>query len=1031
MLQVTGYPTLQEGLQYLKQYVSAAEERGERVTVFCEDRLTLRAEKSICEALGGTFSTSVTTFARFLRFNGKTLSKQGSVMVVGRLLSEYENRLKCLSFHSGAKNGAAAVYEMLSQLFASKVTGEMLLNALPEDGLLRDKLTDLALLYEKYAAFLTQNGYVDENRYLSLLPAAISKSPVIRGETVIFLGFSSFTAQALDGVRAACETAKNVLGLFPAGSAEIYANQSATAFKKALEEYGEVKISQLKIPAEHITAADILRNQLYAPEVFSPSYLPKESGKKVQLRQVQDEEEELRFVCARIQKYIAEGGRYADVAVFVPDVKAYSLLLAKAFGEYDIPYFADLKKSLVSHPFAFFLLSLLRAVADGGSPSAVEQVASSCYFGDNGQYRNYLAKFCNYRGGMKREIKEGDIVKDYDRSYLVSMRERLLLALGLFSRKMTGKQFCLAVRKTYTVFESERVTKSLISSCDDDMQKEYLSKMEKSLEEVLKEAEELLGDASLTASDFSALLEEGLTACEVSLLPLKQDEVFVGDLSQSRVQSNALVFALGMSDAVPLQGEDTALLADKEMQKLETVRIKIEPSVAQVNDRTRESVCLNICSFTEYLYLLYPNQKDEERSESDILRYTRRIFSDTKSEEDLFVYACTAPMPAFKELLFCKDAYREGRGDSREKYASLYTALTSQEDLKEKTQSLFEGKQPVFFVENGEKLFFSSGEVSPTLLENYYTCPYRNFTTMGLKLKEREETAVMLTDAGVFVHSVLESVAKNIENLPDEKSCVSFARQTAEELFTRAKFAPLKDTAAGEYASGRLSEESAQVALQMYRQIKNSNFKVKYVEYDCHLPEARMHGKIDRVDECGEYVRIIDYKTGNIDDTPTSYSVGKKLQLQLYMSAVSAGKTPAGIYYFPASVNYSKEGEAPFRMLGFMNGSEEVIKNSDITLQEGEKSKFFNASLGKNTADKVMSEDDFRHFIAYSVLSGRQGSKELKKGFIAPTPYADSCRYCAYKGMCAALGEAVVRKVEDKVTCKGIAEVVRRETEGK
>ena len=118
-------------------------------------------------------------------------------------------------------------------------------------------------------------------------------------------------------------------------------------------------------------------------------------------------------------------------------------------------------------------------------------------------------------------------------------------------------------------------------------------------------------------------------------------------------------------------------------------------------------------------------------------------------------------------------------------------------------------------------------------------------------------------------------------------------------------------------------------------------------------------------------------------------------------------------------------------MLGFMNGSEEVIRNSDTTLQEGQKSRFFAASLGKNSSDKVMEEEDFRRFIAYSVLSGRKGSGELRRGFIAPTPYGDACRYCAFKGMCAALGDAVVRKVEDRITCRQIADIVKRETEGK
>ncbi|MBO5782802.1 MAG: hypothetical protein J6R24_01520, partial [Clostridia bacterium] len=446
---------LDEGLNYLKTYIFEKESNGEPVIVFFEDRLTLLVEQAVCQAVGGSFSTSVTTFARFLRYSGKILTKQGSVMSVGKILAENASRLKCLSFHGGVKNGATAVYEMLSQLFASKVSGELLLSSLPEDGLLRDKMYDLALIQDEYEKFLTSNNYVDENRYLSMLPTAIRREKNISQTTVLFFGFSSLTAQALDGVRASCESAKNVLGLFPAGNHEIYAKQAATAFKRTCEEYGEVKLSQLKIPENRMDTAYILRSNLYTPEVFSPTHAQVETDNAVQILQVSDQEAELRFVCGRIKKYIEEGGKYADVTVFLPDVQSYSLLLNKVFGEYGIPYFADLKKSLSTHPFAFFLRSILNAVHDGATPSSVEQIASSCYFGDNGQYRNYLAKFCNYRGGAKREIKEGDVVKDYNREYLIAMRERLLTGMGTFSRKMTGKQFCSAVRKIYTQFSVE------------------------------------------------------------------------------------------------------------------------------------------------------------------------------------------------------------------------------------------------------------------------------------------------------------------------------------------------------------------------------------------------------------------------------------------------------------------------------------------------------------------------------------------------------------------------------------------------
>lgn len=1027
MIRVTGYPSLREGLEYLKNYVVEAEARGEKTVVFCEDRLTLLAEQTICEGVGGTFLTSVTTFARFLRVEGRTLSKQGSVMVIGKILAEHAGELKCFSSRSGAVNGAAAVYEMISQLAASKVTPEMLGCEEIEEGLLKDKLKDLSVVYALYEDFLRENGYVDENGYLALLPEAIARDADMAGANAVFLGFCSFTSQALDGVRAAIGRAKNVVGILPAGKGEFYSLQAVAAFKRVCLECGETVSAQIRVSEERAGAAEILRERLYRPEVFSERYASLESGGKVRVLAAKDPEDELRFVCARVKKHLAEGGRYRDVCVFVPDVNAYALLISKVFGEYGIPFFADYKKPLSSHPFARFLFALLHASADGYQPTTVARVASSPYFGDDGAYRNYLAKFCNYRGGAKREIKTGAIIKDYDEEYLGQMRLRLLSGVGAFPRKATGRDYCKAARAVYETFDVREGTKRLAEACGDKLQAEYLLKMDDALEGVLRESEELLGDTVISATEFSDVLENGLSACEISLLPLQCDAVFAGDVTESRISEAKIIFALGMSEDVPFHGEDTALLSDRDMERLEGVKVKIEPSVAQVNARAKENVCLNLCSFTDRLFLLYP-AGDDERAESEILRYARRIFSDAQEREELFAYRVSEPQPAMRELLLLRDEYLEGKTNDRKKLSSLYAALRSVENEAAMTEELFGGKKADVYLRDGERLFFSGGEVSPTLLEGYYACPYKNFTERGLKLKEREETTVMATDTGTFVHGVLEAVAKRAEEFADEEECYAFALAEAEKMLKTPLFGSLKDTAAGAYAGTRLTGECAAIAREMYRQIKNSNFRVKYTEYVCRLPEEKLRGKIDRVDECGEYVRIVDYKTGKTDDSAAAYYSGRKLQLQLYMSAVSAGKIPAGVYYFPAVYEYRKEDESPFRMSGFTNGAEEVIRNSDLTLKEGEKSRFINASLGGRNTDKTMEEEDFRRFIAYSVLSGRRGAAEMKRGFIAPSPYAGSCEYCAYKGMCAAIGEAVVRKVSDRITCREIAEIVKRES---
>ena len=75
-------PTLNALTDHLKNLV-----RGRKVLVFCEDRLTLEAERAAASAQGAVFDVRVTTFARFLDDGTprKVLTKQGSVLVVGGL----------------------------------------------------------------------------------------------------------------------------------------------------------------------------------------------------------------------------------------------------------------------------------------------------------------------------------------------------------------------------------------------------------------------------------------------------------------------------------------------------------------------------------------------------------------------------------------------------------------------------------------------------------------------------------------------------------------------------------------------------------------------------------------------------------------------------------------------------------------------------------------------------------------------------------------------------------------------------------
>ena len=177
MVKLINAYTLSECLDVMTENVAAYEGLKRRNLIFCEDRLTLVAERALLRKTGGTFLSEVTTFARFLKTDGKVLSKQGSVMAVGEIIGRLQKQGKLRSFTRGGYGvgGAKCIYEQVAQFISSELTPESLADSVAalKDDALKNKMLDLSLIYAEYDAFLKSNGYLDEGNYLTLLPVRL------------------------------------------------------------------------------------------------------------------------------------------------------------------------------------------------------------------------------------------------------------------------------------------------------------------------------------------------------------------------------------------------------------------------------------------------------------------------------------------------------------------------------------------------------------------------------------------------------------------------------------------------------------------------------------------------------------------------------------------------------------------------------------------------------------------------------------------------------------------------------------------
>lgn len=1028
---------LSAALEQLKTLVKETEQRGQKTVIFCEDRLTLAAERTVCSAVGGTFLTSVYTFARFLSSKtGKrenVLSSQGSAMAVRKIIEDNRDRLTLFKKLSSA-GAALSVYDTLALLYSSRVTPADAFEAGERGGILGEKLRDLSIIYEEYEKFLKESGKTDRNAYLRRLPEIIGNSPEIRAGNVVFLGFQSFTCTSQECVRAAFSSAANVYGLFIGGKEEIYVNEACAFFEGAAKEYGgaETQICAAEVNAD----AEHLRKSLFNPESY---FKAPARAASTGIFEAADGEQEFEFIAARIKKHVIDDGeRYAKISVMLPDIGQSERALSRVFARFKIPYYADRQIPLSEHPLCAFTVNLLVCVTSGCRFADVDSVVASPFFpaerGEKDIFRNYLMRLANYRGGVKKQ-PDAEVAETlgFDIKAVERVRKTFLDGLALIPAKGGKSGICRGLRSLFEQYGVEKKLDELAEAFRDERPAaaQFSKRAYDSVLSVIGEAESIASDDT-SLSDLIKIFKSGFAAMKISLIPPKADAVFVGDLAATANTGSNIVFAARLTGEVPSASSDDSLLTDREIAALESVNLNISPKIRQVNARKKETCALNICAFRKKLYLSYT--ADEEVGESEIISYARRIFvtengaplapvAISRIEESAVnaPYYCSEKLSALRYL--CKYPLSP-------QSSSVYEALKRKGCESDADAAL--QKHEKRDISCGLRLYTGKyNSLAPTTLESYFSCPYLSFISKGLKARERDSGAVRPVDTGNFIHAVLQDLAKEIKGgLSGAEETERRAREIAEEKLKGSPYSALADSGSGKYVGDGLVEEAVAVSKGMYEQLENSSFKV--LEEECagevYLDSGvKVFGRIDRVDESGGMVRVIDYKTGAIDSAAKKYYTGAKLQLPLYLLSASKGRRAVGAYYFPASVEYREKEDGVFRLQGFMDGSDEVVSASDSNVKSGEKSGYVNAYYRGRALDNAMSREDFSYFLEYSRLVADVAVREMTGGNVTPSPAEGTCEYCKMGGACGVtLGRDIEERKTPSVKCSQISRIAKK-----
>lgn len=1018
------FKILKERLKREKQNESDVD-----AVIFCEEKISLFAERSVMEAIGGSFGTRVYSFGKYVdkHLSAKNvLSKEGSAMVIRRILDDCD--LKCFPRHK--INLAPTVFNLIMQFKSAKITVDDVRYASENcEGILQNKLRDVAEIYGKYDEFLSNGDFNDQSEMLAVLPEIIKNDDRLKKSDVYLLGYSSWTGQIRSAVKTLLGVAKSVTAILTTGDNEyVYLNETADAFRKICKEAG-IPLSEEFFDSEFSSFGKVLAKNVFNPFSDPSSKLDSES-EKVFVTPEPNKYGEIERVGQTIREAVANGkGRYSDFSVATDDPNGYADIIETVFRDLDIPYFLDVKRKPLNHPIVRLIADYLDSLAKNfdfvpfTSFAKNPLVSSDKSLSD--EFVAYLATHNVNYGKIKKPFAT-DGGEKYER--LENYRQYLL---SLFEKP--------DVKGLLEKVGAKEKTEALEKRLADGGEKEesaFSAQVYDKVISLLDEQDIILAGGKISYAERKTSFLSGISAMEISVIPQRNDGVFIGGYRETALARSDYLFAIGLTSAVPQTKEDVALLSDDDMDRLTEIKIMVEPKIRLVNRRAKENFALALASFGKALFVSYPmtDADGKNNDESEAISELRKLLSVKNlsfSDEYLTV------RQGMKS--FAKDCGKFINGKKDDIYVAtcFYYTAKNFTDEAEKIVENANGEIVTKIDADGRPLI--GGETSPTTIEQFYKCPYRAFCERILKLKPDERGEVDPVSVGTILHDILKEY---VQRAFIDKTFRVEDKATSDELYYLCEKKVLYKE---EYARFLSNTETADIMAQIgeegkkhcyacFKQISSSDFKPWKTEASFGKPDSpfpavnlasgqlKLVGKIDRIDENDGYIRIIDYKTGGKESLEKGLFDGTKLQLMLYALAVNDKKL-AGAHYLKLADSYSKKGteNKSEEFIGKTLGDDEIVKKIDNTYN-GTKCEFVNVSVKKDgSAGGTLTEEEMRDYVEYARLMSEQASRQMREGVVLPSPLGN-CDDCPYLGLCS--GSRDGRKI-GTVKKETITEAVR------
>ena len=550
-----------------------------------------------------------------------------------------------------------------------------------------------------------------------------------------------------------------------------------------------------------------------------------------------------------------------------------------------------------------------------------------------------------------------------------------------------------------------------------------------------------MGDCAATHAEFAEYVRAAMSQCAIRTIPSGVDRVFIGTVEKNRSVNTKVIFAIGaVSGTFPSDVGAEGFLSDADRDILGGMDIDLAPKTALKTEKQYNNVYKTLAAVSERLYISYPIQTSDGNAtrraqtvadicaklpgikyENDMGKETMYLSTPAATLHKLLISRTESPLWSHARRWFTERSEWKDRLDAieraREKFSNREIAIDS-----ELAQTLY----------SGQILY------SPTHLNTYAKCPFRNFMQYGLGAREREEYELKAADTGTYAHDVIRRFCERVdaENSWDsvtDDECEQYIDEIVRKTSDNIMQSDIRDKERIADVLRRTGAAACRAAKTVCRSVREGSFKPYKYEYRADLElsgDVKTGGIIDRLDICGgddvnEY-RIIDYKTGIRSFKLSDIYEGIDMQPVIYALALREADPKAaisGMYYSTVRNNYvSVEENATDEDLASATNVNTALRgvtfvdtdrNGNIVPDSVER---IENSRAREEGSLFFGEGDVE--IGGSVQSRAAGERlldmvknkvgemdsEIRGGNIAISPYisgsASACTYCAYSAVC-------------------------------